>query len=56
MRILISSTLICSVALADLNEVQDQLGLRLARGSRDRNEGENGHEGRLGISHGHGLR
>ena len=40
------------LSLADLDEVQDQLGLRLAPGCRDRNEGEDGYEGRSGISHG----
>ena len=41
-----------AVALSDLNEVQDQLGLRLAPGSWDRDEGKNGYEGNSGISQG----
>ena len=32
--------------------MQDKFGLRLAPGRRDQNEGEDGYEGRSGISHG----
>ncbi len=40
-----------AIALANLNDVHDQLGLRLAPGSRDPNGGEDGYEGKSGISH-----